>query len=322
MPEEIVFKEGQKFQFIISNKLNLPGTDEANWILIGPDQKKYLLPAEYYTNYNLKIGQQIQCLVDKINCSGKIFLEPDHPYYKIGERYDFLVLRISEQENFLGKDQYIAWVQDLHGLEWPCPVDKAEGIEPGYSHLACRVDRIRKAELILSLPAMTTRFITLKTGQNYLFRILDIRTFENQQFYILKDSIGNLHRLSVTDYDHYRMKQGEDIEATVVKYKPNGECVIEPVHPYYRIGESYPFRFVRLEKTIDLFGRIEAVIFVEDIYNQSIKVKPQDWQIEAENYHPEENQCRVQRFKKGKPVLVNVEKLHDQDIGSQQVNTN
>jgi hypothetical protein len=103
MSDEIIFKEGQRFSFVITNKLVLPGTDEANLILLGPDRKKYLLAEQYYENYHLKIGQTIVCTIDKINCSGKIFLEPDHPYYKIGERYDFLVLRLAERENFLAR---------------------------------------------------------------------------------------------------------------------------------------------------------------------------------------------------------------------------
>jgi len=308
MPGQVNYKEGQKFPFVITNKLTLPGTNEVNWILLGPDQKKYLLPEQFYLNYNLKTGQQITCTIDKINCSGKIFLEPDHPYYRVGERYDFLVLRISEQEDFLGKLQYIAWVQDLHGLEWPCPIDKPEGIEPGYSYLACRIDRIKKGELILSLPALTTRFMTLKKGKNYTFRIQDIKTFENAQFYILKDTIGNFHRLPVVDYVHYRFKPGQEIEATVIRYRPNGECLIEPLHPHYVIGETYAFAFITLERTVDLFGRLEAVITVQDICNQSVKVKPLQWQLEEEDYHPGEIRCQVLRFNKGKPVLNNVEK--------------
>ncbi len=309
MADEIIFKEGQRFQFTISNKLVLPGTDEVNFILIGPDQKKYLLPELFYVNYHLKIGQVINCTIDKINCSGKIFLEPDHPYYKIAERYDFLVLRITQTESFIGKPQMVAWVKDLHGLEWACPIDKSDDIEIGYSHLACRVDRIKKGELVLSLPAMTSRFMTLKTGQNYTFRIQDIKTFLNEQFYILKDTIGNFHRLPVMDFIHYGMKPGQEIEATLVKYKPDGECLIEPIHPHYKIGETYKFKFVGLEKTIDLFGRVEAVITVEDIFQQTVKVKPQDWQIRSEMYNPEHITCLVQRFKKGRPVLINVESI-------------
>ncbi|MFO7617862.1 MAG: hypothetical protein R6V75_11485 [Bacteroidales bacterium] len=301
------YKEGQRLPFLIANKLALPGTDEINFILVGPDQKKHLLPEQDYALYNLKVGQSITCTVDKINCSGKIFLEPDHPYYKIGERYDFLVLRISEQETFMGASQLIAWVRDLHGLEWPCPVDSIEGIEPGYSHLACRVERIRKAELQLSLPAFTSRFSALKTGQEYLFRVTDIKTFEDKEFYIVKDFLGNYHRLPVDYYKDYGFRMNQEVKALVVKYSPTGECIIEPLHPYYKPGEEYPFRFVRLEKKVDLFGRVEAVLLVEDLYGNLVKVKPEPWQIEDADYKPDQIICKVLKSKKGRPVLINRE---------------
>lgn len=307
MSEEIIFKEGQRFPFVIANKLVLPGTDEANLILLGPDKKKYLLPEQFYENYHLKIGQTVVCTIDKINCSGKIFLEPDHPYYKIGERYDFLVLRLAEQENFLGKVQLIAWVRDLHGLEWSCPIDKLEDIEPGYSYLACRVERIKKGELILSLPAMTSRFTFLKAGLIYSFKLTDIKTFENEEFYVLKDTIGNFHRLPVSNYIHYGFKPGQNIEAIVVKYKPNGECLIEPVHPFYKVGESYSFKFISLNKSVDLFGRIEAVITVSDLFGQEIKVKPHTWQTLLDLFNPDSLTCLVKGFRKGRPVLINID---------------
>lgn len=307
MSDGIIFKEGQRFSFVITNKLVLPGTDEINLILLGPDQKKYLLPEQYYENYHLKVGQTIFCTIDKINCSGKIFLEPDHPYYKIGERYDFLVLRLAEQENFLGRVQLIAWVRDLHGLEWSCPIDKSEDIEPGYSYLACRVDRIKKGELILSLPAMTSRFSSLKAGLIYSFKMLDIKTFENEEFYVLKDHIGNFHRLPVFHYMHYGFKPGQNLEAMVVKYLPDGECLIEPLHPVYKTGETYSFVFNGLQKTVDLFGRIEAVITVSDLFGQEIRVKPHSWQTELDGYHPDMIKCLVQGFRKGRPVLINME---------------
>jgi hypothetical protein len=307
MPDEIIYKEGQRFQFVITNKLVLPGTDEPNFILLGPDQKKYLLPEQYYENYHLKVGQTIMCTIDKINCSGKIFLEPDHPYYKIGERYDFLVLRLAERENFLGRTQLIAWVRDLHGLEWSCPIDKDDDIEPGYSYLACRVERIKKGELILSLPAMTSRFTSLRAGLIYSFKLQDIKTFEGEEFYVLKDTIGNFHRLPVSNFVQYGFKPGQSLDAMVVKYKPNGECLIEPVHPFYKIGESYSFKYSGLQKTIDLFGRIEAVITVTDVFGQEIKVKPQSWQTQLDSYSPENITCLVQNFRRGRPVLINIE---------------
>jgi hypothetical protein len=93
----------------------------------------------------------------------------------------------------------------------------------------------------------------------------------------------------------------------VVKYLPNGECLIEPLHPFYRIGEKYAFSFAGMQKTVDVFGRIEAVIKVNDIFGQEIRVKPHLWQTLSESYNPASISCFVQSFRKGRPVLLNVE---------------
>jgi len=307
MSEETIFKIGQRLSFDITSKITLPGTEEVNFILLGPDQKKYLLPEQYFTKYGLQVGQTINCSVDKINCSGKIFLEPEHPYYKVGERYDFLVVRISEQKDFLGKLQLTAYVKDIYNQEWPCPIAQKEPVQDGVSYLSCKIDRIKKGTLILSLPELTDHFNHLKIGQLYNFQLVDILTYQQEDFYLFKDPAGNYHRLPVANYRHYGFKLGQTVEATVVKYRPNGESLIEPIHPYYKIGETYLFKFKNLEKSINPVGRLEAVITVTDIYDQEIKVKPLTWQMEKESYHPESISCLVQRFKKGRPVLINLE---------------
>lgn len=322
MPGEFAIKEGRKYLFTITGHMVLPGTHEGQWILTGYGKKKYLLADKFYAHYKLRTGQKIRCLADKINCSGRIFLEPDHPYYTAGKKYEFPVLRISPPLDSVRQKYSIAWVQDLHGHEWPCPVDLPEGSEAELKHLTCRVDRIKKGALTVSLPAMALRLRTLKRGRNYKFSIEDIRIFDTEKFYVLKDKNGDFHRLRVEDYVHYHFKKGDSIEATVVKYNPEGECVVEPVHPYYRVGQLYPFRFVELKKSVDPLGHTEAIIFVEDIYNQPIKVKPLAWQAESEDYHPVEIQCLVQKFKKGKPVLVAMEKNPGQETGNQSLNEN
>jgi len=90
--EPNILTEGESYLFLIHNKVILPAEDQEAFILIGPNNKKHLMNASYYTLYHFSIGQTIKCTVDKINCSGQIFLEPEHPYYQSGEVYNFLVL--------------------------------------------------------------------------------------------------------------------------------------------------------------------------------------------------------------------------------------
>ncbi len=310
---EVKLAEGKQYEFEILNRVELPGTSERNFILIGPDGRKYLLPEENYLNYDLRVGQKIMCTVDKINCSGKVFLEPDHPYYRTGERYDFLVVRIDQRESLLGYPELIAWVRDLHGKEWVCPVLSDEDILPGYSHLACRIERIRKGELMLSLPAMTSRFKVLRQGEQYSFRVQNIRSIESEEFFILTDHQGNLHRLPVENFKHYGYRKGSELLATVEGIAANGEAVLEPIHPYYEVGQTYSFIFIRMEREVDFLGNLEAVIVLEDQYHQEVKVKPLEWQVRDVHFAPKTIFCRVDRIKKGRLFMsvIDETKSHD-----------
>ena len=58
-------------------------------------EDRYIIPAEYYTHYHFEPGQMVKCLVVKVDCSGKLSFEPEHPYYKLGEIYDFKFIRMN-----------------------------------------------------------------------------------------------------------------------------------------------------------------------------------------------------------------------------------
>lgn len=90
MPE---FEEGKSYELYVKNKLQLP--DGEYFILQSNNHKQFLLKAQIYENYEIEVGKTITCIVDKINCSGKIFFEPPHPQYKIGDIDEFTVLQSS-----------------------------------------------------------------------------------------------------------------------------------------------------------------------------------------------------------------------------------
>lgn len=91
------FKEGtfHSFRYIKHVKLE---DGQQYMILEDVNGFKYFVEYEPYKNYELKEASEIVCLIDKINCTGRIFLEPEHPVYKIGENYEFKVSSIIESE--------------------------------------------------------------------------------------------------------------------------------------------------------------------------------------------------------------------------------
>jgi hypothetical protein len=124
---------------------------------------------------------------------------------------------------------------------------------------------------------------------------------------MFKDTLGNFHRLPMEYYLPYGFRMGQTTDVVIIRYQPNGECVFEPVHPVYKIGEEYSFAFTGMHKTVDLFGRIEAVMTVTDVFGQEIRVKPDEWQIAFDQYTPAVIRCRVNGFRKGRPILENME---------------
>ena len=80
------FIEGQSYQFRYVKRIL---TDEEFFVFEDFTGERHLIPAYHYRNYKFEINNLINCLINRIDCSGKVYLEPEHPYYKIGNTYDF-----------------------------------------------------------------------------------------------------------------------------------------------------------------------------------------------------------------------------------------
>lgn len=89
--QKILLKEGTYHIFRLSKLVELED-GKVYMILEDEEYFKYFLEYEPYKNYNLKVKSDITCIIDKINCTGRIFLEPLHPVYKVGEMYSFIVV--------------------------------------------------------------------------------------------------------------------------------------------------------------------------------------------------------------------------------------
>jgi len=80
---KVILSEGDWFPFRITKFVQL---QDNSWYYVLQDINglKHFMPAGYYKDYGFSIGIQIKCKIDRINCTGRIFLEPEHPYYQEG----------------------------------------------------------------------------------------------------------------------------------------------------------------------------------------------------------------------------------------------
>ncbi len=81
-------EQGISYFFVFFKKILFP--DQAEYfVAIDPFGDKHLIPTKYYSSYNLIVGTSYLCKIDKINCLGRIFIEPPHPYYRENNSYLF-----------------------------------------------------------------------------------------------------------------------------------------------------------------------------------------------------------------------------------------
>lgn len=117
--------------------------DEEHFVVLKCDSEQYSLNANDYKGYSFNIGDKIKCRVDKINCSGKIFFEPEHPYYKEQNFYFFQFLRVIDRE----ERNSIIEVLDRFGNIHQCKTSQKE-LESGQS-IKLWLQKISKGQFYL-----------------------------------------------------------------------------------------------------------------------------------------------------------------------------
>lgn len=143
-------QEGNIFRFKVEKKITLPDGDY--FILLAEFDQKYLLPAKYYTEYNIKIGQEIICSIDRVNCNGKVFLEPQSPIYSIGDRDVFIIKDTEERIKHKTKEKYL--VINTESEKTKRAIISSELTNNTYSRnekYYCEVIKIKKGEAILKV---------------------------------------------------------------------------------------------------------------------------------------------------------------------------
>ncbi|MCK9617902.1 MAG: hypothetical protein M0R21_08725 [Lentimicrobiaceae bacterium] len=121
------------------------------FVLEDPTDMRHLVPSCYYKKYDFTMGQTLRCRVDKINCTGKIFLEPQHPFYREGKIYYFLFIETAQRiHKKTGKPENYAIVKDTLGFEGEFSVENPATFQSFQGKkIRCKLLRIKKGKLLL-----------------------------------------------------------------------------------------------------------------------------------------------------------------------------
>ena len=140
------FEVNEKYKFTITKKIIID--KEEFFVLTDSKNKEHLLKSSVYSHYNLQLNSKIICKVDKINCNGKIFLEPEHPYLKENKYYNFFVTEIQQM---VTKDSIsIETLLIIKDEKNKTQIAIYKGIFNYFDiKINAKIDRITKARLIL-----------------------------------------------------------------------------------------------------------------------------------------------------------------------------
>ena len=269
--------EGNYYHFTILKVVAL-GPGESYFVMRDPLGFKILMPEKYYGAYGFIPGQAIECRVDKVNCSGRMFLEPRHPVYIEGQVYTFEVISSGSSKNILDQTEHFFVVRDVLGQTWRVVSQAGHLLPENPSHVKCYLHRIKKGKPSLQLAGEPRHDQGLADGETYLFTLIDERINPEDGFscYILEDEAGKRHLLRKKYYIHYGFRKGDTIRCRAVHKQPGAPSHLEPEHPCYQIGQEAVLPLHRIEKLLFSDGSHQMVLVCTDCYDEEVKVHVDD----------------------------------------------
>jgi hypothetical protein len=296
------FEEGQTYPFKVGGKISLPPDDEEFLVLQSHLGSRHLLKYSAYKDYGLEKGIGVNCRIDKISCSGKIYLEPEHKDYKEGRIYNFRNLGFEEILNSEEKAERFLKLEDVNG--YTIFVNIGELTPRDFSEqVFCRVDRIKKGKLYLSLSQTDVLVSKLEIGKTYEFLVTDLVTLaEDEEYFVLIDEFEELHYLRKKYFEDYGFTEGDSIKCRMLGSPKLFRHYLEPEHPFYKIGGQYDFFVSGTEVHKDEFGKEVSKLLVKD---GSEKEYFADCDLLDQNL-PEVGtivKCRVERIRMSKLLL-------------------
>jgi len=297
--------EGSWHDFKILKKVSLNSNEESFFIMQDPLGYKVMMPAGYYQRYGFKTGQLIRCRVDRINCNGRMFLEPQHPFYNEGESYEFAIKGKGKQQNLTGETESFLYVEDLLGYEWKVRCISSTSNYENQGRIKCRLERIKKGKLFLRMDNDNHPYKELKSGAYYPFTIISetINPADNLRYFILEDEKLRKHILKKKHYGHYGLKPGQEINCKVQGLNEDGFLLLEPENPWYKEGEQYFFNTIEIHKLHFSDGTVQDVLLLDDPNGEPIKVFIDSNKIPFFQQKSEVS-AQVKNMRKSRPELI------------------
>ncbi|MDY0252852.1 MAG: hypothetical protein RBR30_00430 [Tenuifilaceae bacterium] len=290
-------EEGGTYSFQVLKKITMPEEGEF-FLLRHQSGRRLLIPEKLYARYGIEPGTSIHCKVDKVSCTGKVYLEPLHPLYREGNEYEFEL--VGEETSADGQGRVLR-VKDIfdNTIKVLCACGKPLG-----SPVVLTVERVRKGVPELYCKGeQSPEPLKKLIGQPKLFNITKCeKNPEGDEVYVLRSKDGYRSTLKVKHYKNYGFGVGDELNCEIYGYTGLGELRVEPENPFYKIGEIYEFDLASQKKTPSTTEIENDIVTLIDISGNLCGIKLTE-QLETVIKYKTRLKCRVVGFRKGRPRL-------------------
>ncbi len=239
-------EEGNWYDFFVLKKIDF--ADEEYFVLETPGKTKITIPAKPYEKYPFKENQIISCKVDKISCSGKIYIEPKHPFYEVGKVYEFPIVRVDTSHCLFGSEIRLLYVCDVFNQMIEIPISKNADIR---SSIHLKIARIKKGK-IYAYPNQAPFDVYFSDGQSITLEFVHkYKNIDNEEIYVAQDEFLSWHLIPAKYFPNYQIIQHQVIHANISKHPTNDYFYVEPEHPNFKTGSIYSFEILNIEININ-----------------------------------------------------------------------
>ena len=288
-------KEGKDYIF---RAIRITALDEVRYFVMeGPDGRRYLLDQERYEGYGIAPGKDVVCRVDKINCKGELFLEPQHPEYREGESYPFLTEGYESRIDKRGNSHMVVKFSDSLGNRPVLKLSWFGNNPPGPGSIVnLKVERILKGRILFEGMDGESHSPHEEDMNLYEFTVKEIAPgMDGKDYFLVSGDDPALYAVRADYYRHYGLKPGVSFRGRFVRYREGEEVRVEPENPWYKPGKIYTFR---VKEKVFLDSSSQAITLLTDQYGLSHSIEG-DGGEEA----GEEISLKVERIRKGWPLL-------------------
>ena len=290
-----MLKEGDIIKVEILKEITTPKGKPAFLALY--HSRKFIISKNLFEDNQPIIGESIDCFVDKVNCSGQIYITPLFHQSIIGQIQSFKLRQKVAVIDSLGKPKYLYQLKNSKNQK--AEILSYHSID--FDQTECTIIGVKKNKLTLESPL----FPDFSMSQNTLIKatIIEERIINNLgKCWIAQDNKGELHPISKEKFQHYNLSIGERISCSILGFDKYFNYKLEPKNPIYSVGKTYEFKTLRIEQIEDETGHMNSVLIVMDQLGMDASIT----QIPNKITLSERVKARVYRINNGRVYLYKV----------------